>query len=192
MLDPTEQEGRPTIQIFCMLAVYLNRDVMGADPGHGAVINSLLLQPHSRGHVRLRSAHLDDLPMIDPQIFADSHDLETTIAGFRFARRVLSQRPRKDLIVREIFPGNEITSDADIGAHCRRTVKTSYHPVGTCRMGADNDPMAVLDLALLVRGVDGLRVIDASMMPNIVSGNTIAAALAVGDKAATLILGSQP
>lgn len=187
-LDPTGQGGRPTIQMFCVPTVYLDRDVMGADPGHGVTINSLLLQPKSRGTVRLRSARPDDLPIVDPQIFADPADLETTMQSVRFAREMLSAAPLRNLISQEIFPGAGITSDEDIAAHCRATVKTGYHPVGTCRMGAESDPMAVLDSVLRVRGVEGLRVIDASMMPNIVSGNTNGAVLAVADKAADLIL----
>jgi len=91
----------------------------------------------------------------------------------------------------EIFPGSATQSDEAIAEHCRRTVKTGYHPVGTCRVGADNDPMAVLDDRLKVRGYEGLRVIDASMMPNIISGNTNAVVLAVADKAADIMLGSR-
>ena len=190
-LDPSGQGGRPTIQMFCVPTVYLDRDVMGADPGHGVTINSLLLQPKSRGTVKLSSADAEALPLVDPQIFADPDDLATTIEGFRFARSVLDQSPMRDLIKGEIFPGASITSDDDIAAHCRRTVKTGYHPVGSCRMGADGDPLAVLDAQLRVRGTRGLRVIDASMMPNIVSGNTNAAVMAVADKAADLILRGQ-
>lgn len=190
-LDPSGQGGRPTIQMFCVPTIYLDRDVMSADPGHGVTINSLLLQPKSRGTVRLASTDPDALPLVDPQIFADPADLATTIEGFRFARTVLDQMPMRALIKGEIFPGAGITSEEDIAAHCRRTVKTGYHPVGTCRMGADDDPLAVLDAELRVRGAQGLRVIDASMMPNIVSGNTNAAVMAVADKAADLILGGK-
>jgi choline dehydrogenase len=191
-LDPTGHGGRPTIQMFCVPTVYLDRDVMGADPGHGVTINALLLQPKSRGTVRLLSTDPDALPVVDPRIFADPRDLATTMQGFRFARSVLDQEPMRDLIDRELFPGPAVTSDEAIAEHCRQTVKTGYHPVGTCRMGADDDPMAVLDARLRVRGCDGLRVIDASMMPNIVSGNTNAAALAAADKAADIILGNLP
>jgi len=190
-LDPSGEGGRPTIQMFCVPTVYLDRDVMGADPGHGVTINSLLLQPRSRGTVTLASSDPDAPPLVDPQIFADPADLQTTMAGFRFARTVLGQSPMRALIRDEIFPGAEVTSDEAIAAHCRRTVKTGYHPVGSCRMGAEGDPMAVLDAQLRVRGTRGLRVIDASMMPNIVSGNTNAAVMAVADKAADLILGGQ-
>lgn len=190
-LDPTGQGGRPTIQMFCVPTVYLDRDVMGADPGHGVTINSLLLQPKSRGTVKLASTDADALPLVDPQIFADPADLATTIEGFRFARRVLDHSPMRELIKGEIFPGVGVTTDEAIAEHCRRTVKTGYHPVGSCRMGSDGDPLAVLDAQLRVRGTQGLRVIDASMMPNIVSGNTNAAVMAVADKAAELILGGQ-
>lgn len=191
-LDPSGDGGPPVIQMFCVPTVYLDRDVMGTDPGHGVTINSLLLRPKSRGAVRLRSADPSDLPVVDPQIFAHPDDLATTMAGFRFARRVLGERPLADLVTREIFPGPETLSDEDIAAHCRRTVKTGYHPVGTCRMGAEGDPMAVVGPDLAVRGMTGLRVIDASMMPNIVSGNTHAAVLAVADKAADILLAGRP
>jgi choline dehydrogenase len=110
------------------------------------------------------------------------------MAGFRFARSVLAASPMRELIDREIFPGADVVSDEAIAAHCKRTVKTGYHPVGTCKMGHDQDVDAVLTANLKVRGVNGLRVIDASIMPPIVSGNTNAAVLAVADKAADLIL----
>ena len=110
------------------------------------------------------------------------------MAGFRFARNVLAASPMKELIEREIFPGPQVTSDDEIATHCRRTVKTGYHPVGTCRMGHDGDPDAVLTSDLKVRDVAGLRVIDASLMPTIVSGNTNAAVMAAAAKAADLIL----
>lgn len=94
----------------------------------------------------------------------------------------------RDLVDREIFPGRDIDSDEALAEHCRRTVKTGYHPVGTCRMGHDDDPNSVLTPDLRVRGVERLRVIDASIMPTIVSGNTNAAVLAAAGKAADLIL----
>ncbi|MBL8575628.1 MAG: GMC family oxidoreductase N-terminal domain-containing protein [Mesorhizobium sp.] len=187
-LDPTGKSEQPTIQMFCVPTVYLDRDVMGADPGHGVTINSLLLRPKSVGTVKLRSTDPYAPPVIDTQIFAEPDDLATTIAGFRFARSLLDEEPIRGMVDREIFPGPSVVSDDDLASHCRRTVKTGYHPVGTCRMGADDDPMAVLDSKLRVRGCRNLRVIDAAMMPNIVSGNTNAAVMAVADKAADLIL----
>jgi choline dehydrogenase len=188
-LDMSGNGGRATIQMFWVPTIYLDRDVLGAEAGHGLTITALLLQPKSRGSVRLRSTDPDALPVVDPRIFDDPSDRSTTMAGFRFARSVLDQEPIRQLIDREILPGSATQSDEAIAEHCRRTVKTGYHPVGTCRMGADNDPMAVLDDRLKVR--EDLRVIDASMIPNIISGNTNAVILAVADKAADIMLGSR-
>ncbi|MGV0911442.1 GMC family oxidoreductase [Martelella sp. FOR1707] len=186
--DPEGKSDRPTIQMFCVPTVYLDRDVMGTEPGDGVTINSLLLRPKSRGSVTLSSSDPFADPVVDTQIFSHPDDLRVTMAGFRYARTVLAASPMRELIDREIFPGAEVTSDEAIAAHCKRTVKTGYHPVGTCRMGHDGDPEAVLDSRLRVRGVRGLRVIDASLMPTIVSGNTNAAVLAAAAKATDLIL----
>lgn len=186
--DPDGNNERPTIQMFCVPTVYLDRDVMGTDPGDGVTINSLLLRPKARGSVTLSSSDPFANPIVDTQIFAHPDDLRLTMASFRFARTVLDASPMKELIDKEIFPGPDVSSDEGIAAHCKRTVKTGYHPVGTCKMGADSDPEAVLDMQLRVRGTRGLRVVDASLMPTIVSGNTNAAVLAAAGKAANLIL----
>lgn len=186
--DPDGNNAEPTIQMFCVPTVYLDRDVMGTDPGDGVTINSLLLRPKARGSVTLASTDPFANPIVDTQIFTHPDDLRLTIASFRFARTVLAASPMRELIDKEIFPGITVTSDEAIADHCRRTVKTGYHPVGTCRMGHDRDPEAVLTADLKVRGVDRLRVIDASIMPTIVSGNTNAAVLGAAAKAADLIL----
>lgn len=186
--DPDGNNERPTIQMFCVPTVYLDRDVMGTEPGDGVTINSLLLRPKARGSVTLASSDPFADPVIDTRIFGHPDDLRITMAGFRFARTVLAASPMRDLIDKEIFPGADVVSDEAIAAHCKRTVKTGYHPVGTCKMGKDGDPEAVLDASLKVRGTRGLRVIDASLMPTIVSGNTNAAVLAAAGKAADLIL----
>ncbi|MEQ0582172.1 GMC family oxidoreductase N-terminal domain-containing protein (plasmid) [Pantoea dispersa] len=189
--DPLDFTATPTIQMFCVPTVYLDRDVMGADPGDGVTVNSLLLRPKATGEVTLRDNNASSLPVIDTQIFGHPDDLACTLAGFRFARQVLAAAPIREMVDQEIFPGAEVTSDEAIGAHCRRMVKTGYHPVGTCRMGHDDDPLAVLHDDLRVRGVQRLRVVDASMMPNIISGNTNAVVMAVAHRAAELVLQSQ-
>ncbi|WEA08264.1 GMC family oxidoreductase N-terminal domain-containing protein (plasmid) [Pantoea dispersa] len=189
--DPLDFTATPTIQMFCVPTVYLDRDVMGADPGDGVTVNSLLLRPKATGEVTLRDNNASSLPVIDTQIFGHPDDLARTLAGFRFARQVLAAAPIREMVDEEIFPGAEVTSDEAIGAHCRRMVKTGYHPVGTCRMGHDDDPLAVLHDDLRVRGVQRLRVVDASMMPNIISGNTNAVVMAVAHRAAELVLQSQ-
>ncbi|MBY2910564.1 GMC family oxidoreductase [Rhizobium leguminosarum] len=186
--DPDGNNDRPTIQMFCVPTVYLDRDVMGTEPGDGVTINSLLLRPKARGSVTLASSDPFENPIVDTQIFGHPDDLRLTIAGFRFARTVLEASPMRELIEKEIFPGADATSDEALAAHCKRTVKTGYHPVGTCKMGQDSDPDAVLDSSLRVWGTRGLRVVDASLMPTIVSGNTNAAVMAAAGKAAGLIL----
>ena len=109
--------------------------------------------------------------------------------GMRVAREILSAGPLRDIVREEILPGPAATSDAALDEHLRRTVKTDYHPVGTCRMGSDNDPEAVVDATLRVRGIDGLRVVDASVMPKLVSANTNAPTMAIADRAVSLMRG---
>jgi len=188
--DPLDFSATPTIQMFCVPTVYLDRDVMGADPGHGVTVNSLLLRPKATGQVTLRDSDASSLPRVDTQIFGHPDDLARTLAGFHFARKVIAAAPLAGMVQKEIFPGADVTSSQEITAHCKRMVKTGYHPVGTCRMGHDGDPLAVLSSDLRVRGVKQLRVVDASMMPNIISGNTNAAVMAVAHRAAELILQS--
>ncbi|MBZ6078810.1 GMC family oxidoreductase [Microvirga puerhi] len=188
-IDP-EGGSRPTIQLYCVPTVYLDRDVSGVEPTHGVTLNPCLLRPKARGFVRLASADARAAPLIDPQFFGEPSDLHVTIAGLRYAREVLATRPVKELVIRELFPGPGATTDEALAAHCRRTVKTNYHPVGTCRMGRETDPGAVVTPDLKVRGVTGLRIIDASIMPTIPSGNTNAPVLAIADKAVDLIIGN--
>lgn len=189
--DPLDFGATPTIQMFCVPTVYLDRDVMGADPGDGVTVNSLLLRPKATGQVSLRNSNSDSLPIVDTRIFGHPDDLARTLAGFRFARNVIAAAPLEGMVKQEIFPGAEIISDAEIEAHCKRMVKTGYHPVGTCRMGHDDDPLAVLTDDLRVRGVKRLRVVDASVMPNIISGNTNAVVMAVAHRAGDLLLKKQ-
>jgi len=187
-IDPDGGE-RPTIQLYCVPTVYLDRDVSGVEPTHGVTLNPCLLRPKARGIVRLASADPFAAPQVDPQFFGDPDDLRLTIAGLRTAREVLATSPVREMVDRELFPGPGVISDEDLAAHCRRTVKTNYHPVGTCRMGRENDPLAVVTSNLFVRGVAGLRIVDASIMPNIPSGNTNAPVLAIADKAVDIIAG---
>lgn len=189
--NPTDLRATPTIQMFCVPTIYLDRDVMGTDPGHGVTVNALLLRPKATGSVTLRNRDPDALPKVDTQIFGHPDDLATTLSGLHFARKVLAADPLRSMVAEEIFPGFNITAEEELAAHCRRMVKTGYHPVGTCRMGRDDDPMAVLYADLRVRGVQNLRIVDASMMPNIISGNTNAIAMAVAHRAADLIMGKE-
>jgi len=185
-IDPDGSE-RPTIQLYCVPTVYLDRDVSGVEPSHGVTLNPCLLRPKARGCVRLASADPAALPLVDPQFFGDPDDLRLTIAALRYAREILATLPVRDMVEREVFPGHEVVSDEALAAHCRRTVKTNYHPVGTCRMGRESDPLAVITPELTVRGIENLRIVDASIMPTIPSGNTNAPVLAIADKAVDII-----
>jgi choline dehydrogenase len=188
-IDPDGGE-RPTIQLYCVPTVYLDRDVSGVEPTHGVTLNPCLLRPKARGSVRLASADPFASPLVDPQFFGNPDDLRLTIAGLRLARDVLATSPVREMVEKELFPGLGTTSDEDLANHCRRTVKTNYHPVGTCRMGREADQDAVVTPDLKVRGIAGLRIVDASIMPTIPSGNTNAPVLAIADKAVDLITGS--
>jgi choline dehydrogenase len=187
-IDPDGGEW-PTIQLYCVPTVYLDRDVSGIEPTHGVTLNPCLLRPKARGSVRLAYTDPTALPRVDPQFFGDEDDLRLTIAGLRYAREVLATSPVREMVDQELFPGRAAISDADLADHCRRTVKTNYHPVGTCRMGCESDRLAVVASDLTVRGIESLRIVDASIMPTIPSGNTNAPVLAIADKAVDIITG---
>lgn len=189
-INPLSPDDEPTLQFYCVPTVYLARDVMGVAPTDGVTLNSCLLQPKARGSVRLRSANPNDMPLVNSNYLGHAEDIRQEIAGLRFARELLTAAPMAPHIKAEIFPGAGKTSDADLLDHAKASVKTCYHPCGTCRMGAEDDPMAVLTPDLKVKGIDGLRVFDVSMMPNITSGNTNAPAMAVADRAVDIMMGA--
>jgi choline dehydrogenase len=184
--DP-DGSDRPTIQLYCAPIVYLDRDVSSAKPTYGVTFTSCLLRPKARGSVKLRSANPDDQPLVDCNFFGDPDDLRQTLASLKTARRLLETEPFKGKIADEILPGRSLQDEQSLAKFAGQTVKTNYHPSGSLRMGPDNDPMSVVDGRLRVRGVDGLRVIDCSIIPFIPSGNTNAPAMAIGSKAASMI-----
>lgn len=189
-INPLAPEEEPTLQFYCVPTVYLARDVMGVAPTDGVTLNSCLLQPRARGTVRLASSDPTDMPLINSNYLGHEEDIRQEIAGLRFARDLLASKAMARHIKAEIFPGPALTSDADLLDHCKRSVKTCYHPCGTCKMGAQDDPLAVLTPDLKVKGIDGLRVFDVSMMPRITSGNTNAPAMAVADRAVDIMMGA--
>jgi len=178
---------RPTIQLYCVPIVYLDRDLSSAEPTWGVTFTSCLLRPKARGTVKLRSSSPDDQPLVNCNFFGDRDDLRLTIASLRYARKILATEPFKSKIKAELLPGAAIDDDEALRKFCGQTVKTNYHPSGSLRMGPDRDPMSVVDARLCVRGVENLRVIDCSIIPLIPSGNTNAAAMGIGSKAASLI-----
>ncbi|MBA2932467.1 GMC family oxidoreductase N-terminal domain-containing protein [Sphingomonas sp. CGMCC 1.13654] len=182
----TDGSGRPDIQMTFLVGLKSNARTIPSD--HGYMLLVQLLRPKSVGSVRLASADPADKPVIDPNFFDDPYDMQTLMAGFREARRILAQPALAPMTGGEIEPGAALTTDADIDGALRRYVNTAYHPTGTCKMGAGSDPMAVLDERFRVRGVAGLRVVDASAMPEIISGNTSAPTMMFGERAARFIL----
>jgi len=188
-VNPVDREGEPTIQAFCVPIVYLDRDTLDlVQNTYGLTITTVVVKPKSRGFVRLASADPDDMPLVSPNLLKDPADARAMIDGQRFFLRVFQTSPLAERIEKVAIPDPNDLSDEAIMKHCRRFVKTNYHPSGTCRMGPSADPLAVLDPKLRVRGVDNLRVCDLSAMPNINAGNTNAPAMMIGSRCAEFIL----
>ncbi len=155
-------------------------------PFSGFTILAEHMRPNSRGHVHITSPKSDVQPEIQFNFFADEADQRAAIAGLKFGRRIAATPPMSDCVEYELAPGKEVQSDAELLEYCRESGLSLLHPVGTCKMGVGDD--AVVDPRLRVHGIDGLRVADASIMPRIVTGNTNAASIMIGEKAAALIL----
>lgn len=156
----------------------------------GVTLNSAYLHPRSRGTVKLKSADPFDAPLIDPNYWADPHDRAMSIEGLRMARELLSQPALEPYIMAERLPGPDVKTDEDLFEYGCAHAKTDHHPVGTCKMG--HDDMAVVTPDLRVRGIQGLRVCDSSVMPRVPSCNTNGPTIMVGEKGADLIRNLDP
>jgi choline dehydrogenase len=171
----------------CSISLFSAQTIGGElDPYPGVTGNCVLLRPESRGHVKIKSADPRAAPAIHPNYLATERDRETIVAGVNAMRRIFRAPAMARHIAEEIEPGAQCDNDDELLDFIRRRGSTTYHPVGTCRMG--QDPKAVVDERLRVRGFKGLRVIDASIMPAVVSGNTNAATIMIGEKGADMIL----
>ena len=155
------------------------------EPACGVAVN--VCRPQTRGRIRLRSANPDDPPVIDHQLLGSEADIQTLIRGCRKVREIFETEPLRAVFKAERLPGPQVQSDADWRGFLREASFPMYHPVGTCRMGPVSQEETVVGPDLKVRGVAGLRVADASIMPTLVSANTNAAAIMIGEKAADLI-----
>ncbi|HEY6306537.1 MAG TPA: choline dehydrogenase [Candidatus Angelobacter sp.] len=155
---------------------------------HAYTLGPTLLHPYSRGRITLRSSNPLDAPLIRANYFEDPRDLETMVEGVKTARVLLAADAFAKYRKREICPGPEAKDDAALRAHIVKYAETLYHPCGTCKMG--NDPASVVDSELRVHGVEGLRVVDASVMPTVPGGNTNAPTIMIAEKAAELIKGT--
>jgi choline dehydrogenase len=154
--------------------------------GHGISCHVDLLRPHSRGTVGLASANPHDAPLIDPNFLADERDLSLLVKGGQIQQRILESKPFNPIRGKMLYPVRA-DDEAAMAQDIRNRADTQYHPVGTCKMGPDSDPMAVVDAQLRVRGVQGLRVADASIMPTLIGGNTNAPSIMIGEKLADLL-----
>ncbi len=191
LLRLTPGAARPDITMHFPVEAWVDHVVAhGVEmPPHYMGIAPNVAKPRSRGRVWITSADPDDRPAIDYRYFTDPDqtDEAVLVAAVRAARRIGESEPMASQLRREVFPGPQATSDADISALARATHQTVYHVSGTCRMGASDDPLAVLDPELKVRGVAGLRVADASVFPTIPSVNPVITVMLVAERAADLI-----
>lgn len=175
--------GLPDIQLHFSVAMADNHG-RNRHLGHGFGCHVCLLRPKSRGTVALKSAEPHEPPLIDPKFYDHPDDLEVMLKGFKLTRRIMDAEPLAKLRTSEMYSGDAHTDD-EIRTILRDRSDTVYHPVGTARMGADD--LAVVDPQLRLRGVGGLRVVDASIMPTLIGGNTNAPTIMIAEKAADMI-----
>ena len=182
---PIRRSASPDIQTLLLL---FSTTAIGGAPHEypGCTVVATLLRPESRGSVTIKSADPYQAPVIQPNYLEADVDRETLIAGMKAMRKVTNDPHFSKHTVAERFPGPEVQSDDELLDYLKRMMRTSYHPVGTCRMGPD--PASVVDERLRVRGFEGLRVIDASIMPTLVSGNTNAPTIMIAEKGADMVL----
>ncbi len=179
---------RPDLQIHCVLAVMQNHGKTQVQKD-GFTFHVCQLRPESRGRVGLKSADPFDDPAIYANYLAAEEDRRALREGVKMMRKVAEQAALAPYRSQELFPGPAVQTDEEIDTWIRGASETIYHPVGTCRMGPKGDPMAVVDAELKVQGLEGLRVIDASVMPTLVGGNTNAPTIMIAEKAADILLG---
>ena len=173
----------PNIQLHFVIAL-VDDHARTLHLGHGLSCHVCLLHPKSRGTVKLKDNKAETAPLIDPAFLSHPDDIEELVAGYKMTDRLMKTPALSHFITSDPFTAN-VKTDDDIRAVLRQRVDTVYHPVGSCKMGSD--PLAVVDASLKVHGLAGLRVVDASIMPRIVGGNTNAPAIMIAEKAADLI-----
>ena len=178
----------PDMQFHFLTGAGVEAGVRAVPSGAGVTMNNYCTRPRSRGSVKLRSSDPAEAPLIDPNYLADPYDLKVSIAGLKKMREIMAQPAFAELIKRAHHPA-DVRNDAEAEEHLRGSGRTSYHPVGTCKMG--QDVSAVVDPQLRVRGIEGLRVCDSSIMPSLIGSNTNAPTIMIGEKAADLIRGNR-
>lgn len=188
-INSTPEVRSPDIQLHFLPAWVVWKDLArSADhvPGHGVTLLACNIRPKSRGSVWLKSSDPSVAPAVDPNYMEDPDDWKVAIESFHQMRDVLAAKAFNGILKDERLPGSTVRTDGEIRAYITQWAKTDYHPVGTCKMGIDG--LAVVDPELRVHGLSGLRVVDSSIMPSIISGNTQAPSMMIGEKGADLIL----
>ena len=188
--DAADRNASPNLQYFFGPIEFVPDEYRTTGPGFTAA--PILAQPKSIGSVTLASADPAANAVVDPQYLSRDEDLAVFEYGIRYARELVQTKPFDPMRGRELAPGPNVTSSTDLGDYIRRVASTVWHPVGTCKMGPASDVAAVVDDRLRVRGVEGLRIADASVMPKLVNGNPNAAVMMIAEKAADFIRGDQP
>jgi choline dehydrogenase-like flavoprotein len=175
----------PDLQFHFLAGSGLEPGVPPVPSGSGCTLNSYFVRPCSRGSMLLQSADPAIPPVIDPGYITDPYDLKISVEGIKQSREIMNQSVFKRYIKQEHFPGVNVRTQVEFEDYARQYGRTSYHLIGTCKMGVDD--MAVVDPQLRVRGIDGLRVADSSIMPSLISSNTNAPTIMIGEKASDLI-----
>ncbi len=178
-------DARPDVQLHFVPA-QLDDHGRNRLPGHGFTVHACVLRPGSRGEITLRSSDPRDPPRIAARYLSEPRDLDVLLEGVRLSRQIIGAAPFAPFRGHEVFPGSDARGRAQLEAIVRRKAETIYHPAGSCRMGSD--AAAVVDAELRVQGVEGLRVVDASIMPRLIGGNTNAPTIMIAEKAADLLL----
>ena len=186
--DNLKDSSEPKIKLYCVPIMYMDRDIKGITPDHGLTLTPCIMNPKSRGELRIQSSNPLDFPLINPNFLSNKEDLDLILSGVKLAKKVIRTKPLSEIIVKEFLPGDSISSDERLINYCKKMIKTNWHPVGTCKMGKDSDDMSVLNTKLEVKGVKNLKVFDVSMMPSIVAANTNAPAMAIADKVTDILL----
>ena len=184
--------SRGDIQVLFTPGSYKEGKTYALDDFPGMSCGSRQQRPHSVGHVRLRSPDPQVDPIVQPNYLANANDQEVIVLALKLARRLMATQAMAPYFAHETVPGRQVTTDDEWLDFARRRGGTAYHLVGTCKMGPRSDRMAVVDAQLRVHGTENLRVVDASVMPQVPSANTLAATLMVAEKVADLIRGRSP
>ena len=188
--DPSLPHG--DIQVSFTPASYPSGIWSGLDRFPGVTLAGWQQRPESRGHVRARSADPMEAPEFQPNYLAEEADRRAIVAAMRLARKIAAQPAFARYVDSEVWPGQDVRDADAMLEHARQTGNTTYHPVGTCRMGPAGRADSVVDAELRVHGLDGLRVVDCSVIPAMPAANTNASAIMIGEKAADMILGRPP